>query len=99
MGLFVVQHRHAAEHCPAGNREMAPMLLQHLSAANTSRHGITIRGEAVVDNAHTLYLIAEAPSQERMQQFMAPFAQAGSVEVLTASPCETVIERGDCSAL
>ena len=98
MSLFVVQHQHAAAHCPAGNRELAPMLLQHLSPENTRQHGISIQGEAVVDNAHTLYLIAEAPSQERLQQFMAPFAQVGSVEVLPASPCETVIERGGCAA-
>jgi hypothetical protein len=97
MSLFVVQHQHAAESCPATNREMAPMLLKHLSAENTKQYGITIRGEAVVDNAHTLYLIADAPDKDRLQQFMAPFAQVGSVEVLSASPCETVIERGGCA--
>jgi hypothetical protein len=98
MSLFVVQHRHPAEACPAGNREMAPMLLRHLSPENTRQYGITIQGEAVVDNAHALYLIAEAPTQAAMQEFMAPFAQVGSVEVLPASPCETVIERGGCAA-
>lgn len=97
MSLFVVEHRHAAESCPAGSREMAPMLLKHLSPENTRQHGITIQSEAVIDNAHTLYLIAEAPSKEGLQQFMAPFAQVGSVEVLSASPCETVIERGGCA--
>jgi hypothetical protein len=98
MSLFVVQHQHAAERCPAGDPQMAPMLLKHLSAENTRQHGITIQGEAVVNDAHALYLIADAPSQERMQQFMAPFAQVGSVEVLPASSCETVIERGGCAA-
>jgi hypothetical protein len=98
MSLFIVQHQHPAESCPAGSREMAPMLLKHLSAENTKQYGITIQSEAVVDNAHMLYLIADAPDRERMQQFMAPFAQVGSVEVLPASPCETVIERGGCAA-
>ena len=98
MSLFVVQHQHPAESCPAGSREMAPMLLKHLSPENTRRHGIAIQSEAVIDNAHTLYLIAEAPTQAALQQFMAPFAQVGSVEVLPASPCETVIERGGCAA-
>jgi hypothetical protein len=32
-----------------------------------------------------------------MQQFMAPFAQVGSVELFPASSCETVIERGGCA--
>jgi len=98
MSLFVVQHSHGAEQCPAGDREMAPMLLKHLSPANTQQYGITIRGEAVIDNAHTLYLIADAPTREQLQQFMTPFAQVGSVEVLPASSCESVIERGGCAA-
>jgi hypothetical protein len=97
MSLFVVRHQHPAERCPATSREMAPMLLKHLAPNNTKQYGITIQGEAVIDNAHTLVLIAEAPDKARVQQFMAPFAQVGSVEVLPASPCETVIERGGCA--
>jgi hypothetical protein len=98
MSLFVVEHRHPAEACPAQNREMAPMLLKHLSPQNTQNFGITIHGEAVVNNAHRLVLVLDAPDEERVQQFMAPFAQAGSVEVLPSSPCEVVIERGGCAA-
>src|SRR6266508_4293180 len=98
MSLFVVQHQHPAEHCPARNREMAPMLLAHLAPDNAQRFGLTIRGEAVVDGAHTLVLIVDASSADQVNQFMQPFAQAGSVEVLPASPCEVVVERGDCDA-
>jgi hypothetical protein len=77
---------------------MAPMLLAHLAPANAQRFGLTIQGEAVVDGAHTLYLIVDAPDQERVAQFMQPFTQAGAVEVLPASHCETVVERGDCDS-
>ena len=31
MSLFVVEHQHSAETCPAGDPQMAPMLLQILS--------------------------------------------------------------------
>lgn len=96
MALFVVQHRHPAEHCPARDPQMAPMLLKHLSPSNAANYGIKIQGEAVINGAHTLYLIVEAPDQESVNRFMQPFAQAGSVEVLAASPCETVVERGAC---
>jgi hypothetical protein len=96
MPLFVVQHRHDAEHCPARDRQMAPMLLKHLSPANTAEYGLSIHGEAVVDGAHTLYLIVDAPSAENVSRFMQPFAQAGSVEILPASPCEVVVNRGAC---
>jgi hypothetical protein len=74
------------------------MLLAHLAQENAATYGITIQGEAVVNNAHTLYLILDAPDQQRVEQFMAPFAQAGSVEVLPASTCEAVVGRGGCAS-
>jgi hypothetical protein len=77
---------------------MGAMLLSHLSADNAAANGIDIRGEAVVDNAHTLYLIVEAEGRERVEQFLAPFAQVGSVEVFPASPCEAVVARGGCAS-
>ncbi len=96
MSLFVVQHRHPAEACPAQNRQMAPMLLAHLAPDNAKQYGLAIRGEAVIDGAHTLMLIVDAPGREQVEQFMQPFAQAGTVEVLPASPCEAVVTRGAC---
>jgi hypothetical protein len=98
MSLFVAQHRHSAENCPAADPQMGPMLLQHLSASNASKNGIAIQAEAVVNDAHTFYMILDALDRERVNQFMHPFAQVGSVEVLPASPCEAVIERGGCAA-
>lgn len=98
MSLFVTLHQHAAEQCPAKDPQMGSMLLRHLSPDNAASYGITIRGEAVINNAHTFYMILEAPDRERVEQFMAPFAQAGSVEVLPASTCEAVVDRGGCAA-
>ncbi len=99
MALFVAQHQHPADRCPAMDPQMGPMLLSHLSPANAAAHGITIHGEAVVNNAHTMYLIVDAPDQERLDKFMAPFAQAGSVEILPASSCAAVINRRGCLAV
>ena len=75
---------------------MAPMLLSQLSRENASRFGITIRSEAVIDGAHTLYLTVEAVDRESVERFMSPFSQVGSVEVLPASHCEVVVARGAC---
>ena len=94
MSMFIVHHSHPAERCPAQNSEMAPMLLKHL--ANAKQFGVNILSEAVADGRHTLYLVVEAETQENVSSFMKPFAQAGSVEVLPASPCERVVERGAC---
>lgn len=96
MGLFVVQHKHSEETCPAQDPRMGSMLLQHLSAPNAEKYGVKIHGEAVVNGAHTLYLIAEADDQSKLDEFMYPFSQAGSVDVMPASHCEVVVDRGSC---
>lgn len=99
MSLFVIRHQHPAERCPAADPEMGSMLLAHLSPDNAATHGITVHGEAVINDAHTLYLIVDAPDPERVAQFMTPFAEAGSVEVLAASTCEAVVGRRGCAAV
>ncbi|MCL5266819.1 MAG: sulfite oxidase [Bacteroidetes bacterium] len=96
MALYVVKHEHSNETCPARNKEMGGMLLTHLSAENAGRNGLKINAEAVIDGAHTLYLIVEAEDEKNVKKFMEPFAMAGSVEVMPASVCEVVVERGSC---
>ena len=98
MALFVARHQHQADRCPAADPQMGPVLLRHLSPENAAGQGVTIQAEAVVNDAHTLYLIIEADSRDRAEGFLAPFAQAGTVEVLPASSCETVIGRGGCAS-
>ena len=95
MTLFVTKHQHNDETCPAGDAQMGPMLLQHLSDDNASKAGISIRGDAVVDD-HTFYMILEAPSIDVVQQFMTPFTHFGQVEILEASSCSQVVARGAC---
>jgi hypothetical protein len=97
MTLFVAIHQHAPQRCPAGVPAMGPMLLNHLSTANAAKYGVSIQAEAVANDKHTLYLIADAGDEEHMSQFLAPFAQVGSVELLPASSCEVVINRGGCA--
>ena len=72
------------------------MLAQYVSAPNVQQSGMTLHGEGVVNGGHTLYLILDAPDQANVEQFMAPFQQVGSVEVLPASTCEQVVARAAC---
>jgi hypothetical protein len=99
MALFVARHQHAADRCPAADPRMGEMLLAHLAPENAAKYGVKIQGEAVVDNAHTLYMIVDAPSQAQVDQFLAVFQQVGTVEVLGASSCEAVVSRGGCMTL
>ena len=97
MALFVTKHRHNDQTCPAGDVQMGPMLLQHLSDENASQAGINILGDAVVDD-HTFYMILEASSIELVQRFMTPFTHVGQVEIQEANTCSQVVTRGACGA-
>ena len=96
MSLFVVQHIHPAEQCPAGHPEMGPMLLKHLAPPNAANFGVNVRSEAVINGEHTFYLILEAEGADKIKEFMAPFSQAGTVEIWPANTCEVVVDRGKC---
>jgi hypothetical protein len=96
MPLFVVEHRHPADRCPAGNPQMAPFLLQVLSNAQAQKAGLTIHGDAVAKGQHHLYVIIEGPDREAVQKYLAPFGQAGTLDVIPASSCEEVVGRGAC---
>ena len=94
MSLFVVQHTHTAEGCPAADKEMAPMLLTVLASAPES--GVEILAEALVDGQHELNMIVRADAQSSVEKFMAPFKMMGTVSVRQASLCEKVVDRGGC---
>jgi ribosomal protein L7Ae-like RNA K-turn-binding protein len=96
MSLYFVHHQHSAETCPARDPEMGKMLLQHLTKANARKYGIDLLADAVLDARHTLVLIAEAEDPQYLQDFMLPFARAGTVEINAASTCEAVVERQGC---
>ncbi len=96
MSLYFVRHQHSAETCPAKDPQMGQMLLQHLTKTTARKFGVDLLGDAVLDGQHTLVLIAEAEDKEYLQNFMQPFAMAGSVDIVPASTCEAVVERQGC---
>ena len=75
---------------------MGATLLNHMSRPNVRQHGVEIKGEAVVQGEHTLYLIVEAPNEDCLHEFMSPFQQAGSVDIYLASTCARVVASGGC---
>ena len=96
MSLFIAKHHHNADHCPARDAKMGGMLLGHLAPNNAKKFGVTILADAVADGRHDFYIIAQAAQRSDVERFMQPFAQAGPVEILPASRCEEVVERGGC---
>lgn len=96
MSLYFVRHQHSPETCPAKDPQMGQMLLQHLTKPNARKFGVDLLGDAVLDGQHTLVMIAETEDKEYLKNFMQPFAQAGSVEIVPASTCEAVVARLGC---
>ena len=94
MPLFLVQHTHDANRCPARHPAMGEMLLKHLGGDNAAENGVTVHSKAMVDGLHTLFIVLESAEREIVDRFMAPFAQLGPVTVMPASSCEEVLARG-----
>ncbi len=96
MALYVVRHQHEAKNCPAKDPYMGAMLLNHLSRPNVQSYGVKIQSEAIVEGEHALYMIIESSDEERVTEFMKPFAMVGSVGVYPASTCVRVVASGGC---
>jgi hypothetical protein len=94
MALYVAEHTHPAEQCPARNPQMAAGLLAIIQ--NAGKAGIKIHGDAVTQRQHHLYIIAEAPNEETIRTYFAPFGQMGTLTVTPGSHCEEVVARGSC---
>lgn len=96
MSLFFVQHKHSEATCPAMDPAAGAMLLTHINPMNARKFGVNIVGDAVIDGQHTFVLIVEADERSKVENFMQPFQQAGSVDIQPASTCEIVVERAGC---
>jgi DMSO/TMAO reductase YedYZ molybdopterin-dependent catalytic subunit len=97
MPLFIVRHQHAADGCPAQDPLLGASLLNHLSRPNVRKFGLRIHGEAVVQGAHTMYLIVEAAEEARLREFLQPFQTAGSLDIYPASTCVRTVASGGCA--
>ena len=97
MPLFLAQHSHDPERCPAAEQATAEQLLAHISAATAAHFGVAIQAEAVLDE-HAIYLILQAARQEQVERYMAYFAPLGAVWVRPAVSGEEAVTRRGCAA-
>ena len=92
--MFVAQHRHPADQCPASPGS-GPLLLSRVSAAAAASYGVTIEAEALIDGEHLL-LVVQAASQEAVERFLAFLPGPGYLRVLPACSAEDAVQRGGC---
>jgi hypothetical protein len=95
IALFVAQHRHPPDQCPASSRN-GPLLLSRVSAAAAARYGVTIEAEAFMDGEHLLLWVVQAASQEEVERFLAFLPGPGYLRVRPACSAEEAVQRGGC---
>ena len=95
IALFVAQHRHPPDQCPASPGS-GPLLLSRVSAATAARYGVTIEAEALIDGEHLLLLVVQAASQEAVERFLAFLPGPGCLRILPACSAEEAVQRGGC---
>src|SRR5690242_20253955 len=95
IALFVAQHRHPPDQCPASPGS-GSLLLSRVSAAAAARYGVTIEAEALIDGEHLLLLVVQAASQEAVEHFLAFLPGPGYLQILPACSAEEAVQRGGC---
>jgi hypothetical protein len=95
IALFVAQHRHSPDQCPASPGS-GPLLLHRVSAATAARYGVTIEAEALIDGEHLLLLVVQAASQQAVEGFLEFLPGPGCLRVLPACSAEEAVQRGGC---
>jgi hypothetical protein len=93
--LFVAQHRHPPDRCPASS-DNGPLLLSRVSAVTAARYGVTIEAEAFIDGEHLLLLVVQATSQEAVEHFLAFLPGPGYLQIRPACCAEEAVQRGGC---
>ena len=64
-----------------------------------AKHGpesCNIQAKVGAESQHTLHLVMDAQDSQKVDEFMTPFAQMGTVEVTPGIACEAIVARGRC---
>ena len=91
MPLYFVEHKHRDDTCPTQNKEMMAGLGVHVTQATADKYGVRIHSDVVHPGEHTLNLVLEADSPDKVASYMVPFMQVGSVMIKPVTTCEEVV--------
>ena len=90
MPMFLVEHTHPADNCPTKNLDMVRQLAQHVTDANAAKYGVKILADFVREVDHTMILVLEADSPDKVTNFALPFLNAGPITVKAGETCDQV---------
>ncbi|HUI05744.1 MAG TPA: DUF3303 family protein [Verrucomicrobiae bacterium] len=90
MGLYLVEHTHTAEKCPAKDPQMVRKLASHITPANAQNYGVKILADWVNDIEHRAVLVLETDSEDKAAKFARPFLKFGELKVSLGITCAEV---------
>jgi hypothetical protein len=90
MSLFLIEHSHTEETCPRKNLDMVQGLRMHVTEENAQRMGLKLLADWVYEPEHRVVLVVDADSQQKAEEFAAPFGMNGKVSVQAGETCEDV---------
>jgi uncharacterized protein with GYD domain len=75
---------------------MMLMLGQHVTQDSADKFGVKIHADVVHRGEHRMMMVLEADSQAKVEEYVAPFGQVGTVEVKEVATCEEVVRTETC---
>ena len=94
MGLFIVEHAHTDETCPANGMEGVKMMGDLvLGKQHAERTGTKLLDDYHVRGQHRLLLLVEAGSRQNVEDYARPFQIVGNTQVLELDRCATVMQQ------
>ena len=90
--LFHISHVHTPETCPYHNPEKARETFGKVMS-NAEQLGVKLVGAWVDAPAHTIYLVVETDSVQKIEELLAPAFEIGHAETRAVSDAASVLKR------
>jgi hypothetical protein len=90
--LFHITHVHTPETCPYHNPEKARETFGKIMS-NAEQLGVKLVGAWVDAPAHTVYLVVETDSVQKIEELLAPGFEMGHAETRAVSDAAAVLKR------
>lgn len=90
--LFHITHVHSPESCPYHNPEKARDTFGKI-LASTTELGVNLIGAWVDAPAHTVYLIVETDSAQKIEELLAPAFEIGQAETRVVVDAAALLKR------
>jgi hypothetical protein len=90
--LFHIIHVHTAETCPYGDQERTKATFGR-TMSSAEHLGVKLVGAWVDAPAHTVYLIVETDSVQKIEEFLAPVLKLGIADIRAVSDAAATLKR------